>query len=66
MIKLELLSFYRHKYDSEWHLSLLCVEYDFEYGESRSLLSVGKKDELWFIDLFWTRLTPKLRTDDNG
>lgn len=57
MIKFELMSFYRHYYDSEWHFSLCYFENDYDIG--RSLFSVGKKDEMWFIDFLWMRILPK-------
>jgi len=64
MLKFELLSFYRHVWDSEWHFSICLIENDFEYDDSRSLFSVGKKDELWFLELFWIRVLPKSYNDE--
>lgn len=59
MLKIELISFYRHYFDSEWHFSICYVENDFEYDVGRSLFSVGKKDEMWFLDLFWFKIFPR-------
>lgn len=64
MLKLELASFYRHKYDSEWHLSILSIENDFEYDVSRSLFSIGQKDSTWFLDLLWIRVLPRSLDDE--
>lgn len=60
MFKFELLSFYMHKWDCEWHFSIFLIENDFEYDKSRSLFSIGKKDEMWFIDLFWIHVCPSI------
>lgn len=59
MFLINVIGVYHHRWDGEWHVYLLSVENDFEYGDSRSLFSVGKKDERWFIDLFWMRLLPR-------
>lgn len=58
MLKFELVSFYRHYYDSEWHFSICYLENDFEYDVGRSLFSIGKKDEMWFIDFLWMKILP--------
>ena len=64
MLKFELLSFYRHKWDSEWHFNICLLENDFEYDDSRSLFSIGKKDDLWFLGLFWIRILPRSYDED--
>ena len=45
-----------HSYDSEWHFSIFLVEWE---EHERSLFSIGKKYDMWFIDLFWKRLLPR-------
>lgn len=64
MLKIELSSFYYHKYDCEWHFSVLLLENDFEYGDSRSFFGAGRKDEMWFFDLAWMRILPRSYKDE--
>ena len=59
MMKFELVSFYRHKWDSEWYFNICLVENDFEYDDSRSLFGIGQKGSMWFLDLFWIRVMPR-------
>lgn len=59
MFKFELLSFYRHKWDSCWSFDICLIENDFEYGDSRSLFGLARKDQYWFLDLFWVRIKPR-------
>lgn len=60
MFKFELISCYYHYFDSCWSFDVFLIQNDFEYDESRSLLSIGKKDKIWFLDLFWIRVLPKI------
>lgn len=64
MLKLELISFYQHKYDSEWHFSIFYIENDFEYDTGRSFFSIGKKNTTWFVDLFWIKILPREYKDE--
>lgn len=48
--------FHWHSYDSEWHFSIFLVEWE---EHERSLISIGKRYDMWFIDLFWKRLLPR-------
>jgi hypothetical protein len=43
-------------YDSEWHFSIFQLEWE---EHERSLISIGKRYDMWFIDLFWKRLLPR-------
>ncbi len=56
-----LLSFYSNSYDSEWHIGLLNFDLFMYGGElDKSLLSVGKKGDIWIIDLMFFRVTPRV------
>lgn len=60
MVKIELVSYYLHVWDNEWHFDIFYVENDFASGNGRSLFGIGKKGDLFFLDLFWIRLLPIL------
>ena len=60
MFKFEMFSFYYHYWDNCWNFDIFLIEADFEYGDSRSLFGIGKKDQLWFLDLFWIRILPRI------
>ena len=53
---LGVMSFYYHKYDSEWYFSIFDVTSNFEYNDSRSLFCLGKRGCIWRLELFWIRI----------
>lgn len=60
-MSIELLTLYRHRYDSEWFVSFLTFDRFERVGDTfqRSFLSIGKRDETWFIDLLWVHILPR-------
>jgi len=51
-----------HSYDAEWHFSVFLFEWE---EHERSLFSIGKKYDTWFLELFWFRMLPREEMKDD-